>query len=50
MNHEGLFEQVMPYLSRRATENRTVLGDGAALVELRRIGLEIRRRISRFGS
>jgi len=45
-----LFEKVMPYLSRRAMENKSVLGDGAALAELRRIGSEIHRRIFRFSS
>jgi len=45
----GELSEVMPYLSRRAIENKSVLGNGAALAELQRIGSEIRRRI-RFSS
>lgn len=37
--------QVMPYLSRRAIENKSILGNGAAVEERRRVGKEIRRRI-----
>lgn len=37
--------QVMPYLSRRAIENRSVLGSGAADEERRVAGQEIRKRI-----
>jgi len=45
----GELSEVMPYLSRRAIENKSVLGNGAALTELQRIGSEIRRRM-RFSS
>ena len=37
--------QVMPYLSRRAIENKSVLGGGAAAHERQRAGKEIRRRL-----
>lgn len=46
----GELSEVMPYLSRRAIENKSVLENGAAQAELRRIGTEIRRRIFRFNS
>jgi len=46
----GELSEVMPYLSRRAIENKSVLGNGAALAELQRIGSEIRRRILCFDS
>jgi len=38
----------MPYLSRRATENKSVLGEGAALREKERAGREIWKQV-RFG-
>lgn len=44
----GALSEVMPYLSRRAIENRSVLGDGIAAKERRRAGAEIRKRL--FGS
>ncbi|KAG6828858.1 hypothetical protein H0H92_006565 [Tricholoma furcatifolium] len=44
----GALTEVMPYLSRRAIENKSVLGEGAAEVERRRAAAEIKKRI--FGS
>ncbi|KAF5376968.1 hypothetical protein D9615_007235 [Tricholomella constricta] len=41
----GALSEVMPYLSRRAIENRSVLGDGMAALERRRAAHEIRRRV-----
>ncbi|KAF9466940.1 FAD-linked oxidoreductase-like protein [Collybia nuda] len=41
----GALSEVMPYLSRRAIENKSVLGDGGAVVERRRAGAEIRKRL-----
>ena len=39
----------MPYLSRRAIENKSVLsGEGGAIAERRRVGAEIRRRLFGF--
>ena len=35
----------MPYLSRRAIENKSVLGDGAAHHERKRAGQEIWKRV-----
>lgn len=43
------FSQVMPYLSRRAIENRSVLGEGGAADERKRAWDEIRRRVWRSG-
>ena len=40
-----LSSQVMPYLSRRAIENKSVLGNGAAQGERRRAAAEIVARI-----
>lgn len=40
-----LSSQVMPYLSRRAIENKSVLGNGAAQEERRRAAAEIVARI-----
>ncbi|KAG6855379.1 hypothetical protein H0H87_003918 [Tephrocybe sp. NHM501043] len=44
----GALSEVMPYLSRRAIENKTVLGEGGAATERQRAGAEIKKRI--FGS
>ncbi|EGO19430.1 hypothetical protein SERLADRAFT_352554 [Serpula lacrymans var. lacrymans S7.9] len=41
----GALVEVMPYLSRRAIENKSVLGDGGAADERRRAGAEIRKRL-----
>ncbi|KAG5651290.1 hypothetical protein H0H81_009207 [Sphagnurus paluster] len=41
----GVLSEVMPYLSRRATENRSVLGEGGAARERARAGREIWRRV-----
>jgi proline dehydrogenase len=41
-------KQVMPYLSRRAIENKSVLGGGIADKERRRAGSEIWKRVFRF--
>ncbi|KIY72746.1 FAD-linked oxidoreductase [Cylindrobasidium torrendii FP15055 ss-10] len=41
----GALSEVMPYLSRRAIENKSVLGEGAAKEERRRAVSEIRRAI-----
>ncbi|KIY44062.1 FAD-linked oxidoreductase [Fistulina hepatica ATCC 64428] len=41
----GALSEVMPYLGRRAIENKTVLGAGGASAERRRAGEEIRKRI-----
>ena len=37
--------QVMPYLSRRAIENKSVLGNGAAVEERKRAGELIRKKL-----
>ncbi|PCH33064.1 hypothetical protein WOLCODRAFT_159813 [Wolfiporia cocos MD-104 SS10] len=37
--------EVMPYLSRRAIENKSVLGDGGAADERKRAGAEIWARL-----
>ncbi|CCM03712.1 uncharacterized protein FIBRA_05858 [Fibroporia radiculosa] len=42
----GNLAEVMPYLSRRAIENKSVLGNGGAADERRRAGSEIRKRIA----
>ncbi|KAG6901249.1 hypothetical protein C0995_014626 [Termitomyces sp. Mi166 len=44
----GALSEVMPYLSRRAIENKSVLGEGAATGERRRAADEIKKRL--FGS
>jgi len=44
----GALDEVMPYLSRRAIENKSVLGEGVAARERRRAGREIRRRMAGF--
>ncbi|KAF8588483.1 FAD-linked oxidoreductase [Ramaria rubella] len=45
----GPLSAVMPYLSRRAIENKSVLsGEGGAVAERRRVGAEIRRRLLGF--
>jgi len=41
----GALKEVMPYLSRRAIENKSVLGEGGAADERRRVGAAIRKRI-----
>jgi len=41
----GNLTEVMPYLSRRAIENKSVLGNGGAAVERKRAGAEIWSRI-----
>ncbi|KAF4584676.1 hypothetical protein EYR38_001906 [Pleurotus pulmonarius] len=41
----GALSEVMPYLSRRAIENKSVLGDGGAADERRRAGNELWRRL-----
>lgn len=41
----GALSEVMPYLSRRAIENKSVLGNGAATAERKRAWAEIRKRI-----
>ncbi|KAF8878434.1 FAD-linked oxidoreductase-like protein [Infundibulicybe gibba] len=41
----GALSEVMPYLGRRAIENKSVLGSGGAEVERRRAGSEIWKRI-----
>lgn len=41
----GALSEVMPYLSRRAVENKSVLSEGAAADERKRAWAEIRRRI-----
>ncbi|KAF5385604.1 hypothetical protein D9757_006782 [Collybiopsis confluens] len=46
----GALSEVMPYLSRRAVENKSVLGDGHADEERSRAGREIWKRVTRvFG-
>ncbi|KAG6848555.1 hypothetical protein H0H93_015963 [Arthromyces matolae] len=44
----GALSEVMPYLSRRAIENKSVLGEGAAQVERQRAAAEMKKRL--FGS
>ncbi|KAJ8518907.1 hypothetical protein ONZ45_g4087 [Pleurotus djamor] len=44
----GALSEVMPYLSRRAIENKSVLGGGGASEERRRAGRELWKRL--FGS
>ncbi|KAK0192057.1 FAD-linked oxidoreductase-like protein [Armillaria mellea] len=41
----GALSEVMPYLSRRAIENKSVLGDGQASEERRRVGSQIWKHI-----
>lgn len=41
----GALEEAMPYLSRRAIENKSVLGEGAAKHERERAAQEIKKRI-----
>ncbi|KDQ53023.1 hypothetical protein JAAARDRAFT_39738 [Jaapia argillacea MUCL 33604] len=41
----GALSEVMPYLSRRAIENKSVLGNGGAADERRRAGAEIWKRV-----
>lgn len=40
----GALEQVMPYLGRRAVENKSVLADGGAVAETNRAARELKRR------
>lgn len=40
----GALEQVMPYLGRRAVENKSVLADGGAVAETNRAAKELKRR------
>lgn len=42
----GTLHEVMPYLSRRAIENKSILGDGKATYERQRAGKEIWKRIA----
>ena len=42
----GAMEEVLPYLSRRAIENKSVLGNGGAAKERQRAGREIWRRVT----
>ncbi|OCB90786.1 FAD-linked oxidoreductase [Sanghuangporus baumii] len=44
----GKLSEVMPYLGRRAIENKSVLGNGVAKEERRQAGSEIIRRICSF--
>ncbi|KAH8111477.1 FAD-linked oxidoreductase [Phellopilus nigrolimitatus] len=44
----GALAEVMPYLGRRAIENKSVLGGGAATEERKRAGSEIAKRIYSF--
>ena len=39
------FIQVMPYLARRAVENKAVLGNGQAALEKRQVWAAIRKRL-----
>ncbi|KAG6854205.1 hypothetical protein C0991_009518 [Blastosporella zonata] len=41
----GALSEVMPYLSRRAIENKSVLGEGAASGERQRAAAEIKKRL-----
>ncbi|KAG8820957.1 hypothetical protein FRC17_009961 [Serendipita sp. 399] len=41
----GKLEDVMPYLGRRAIENKSVLGNSNTSVERQRISQELRRRL-----
>lgn len=41
----GRLEDVMPYLGRRAIENKSVLGNSNTDAERQRIGGELRRRL-----
>ncbi|KAG6910629.1 hypothetical protein DXG01_009138 [Tephrocybe rancida] len=41
----GTLSETMPYLSRRAIENKSVLGEGAASVERQRAAAEIKKRL-----
>lgn len=40
----GALEEVMPYLGRRAVENKSVLADGGAVAESNRAARELKRR------
>lgn len=44
----GALSEVMPYLGRRAVENKSVLGGGAARAERERAGKEIRKRLMEY--
>lgn len=41
----GTLEDVMPYLSRRAIENKSVLGNSNTTIERQRVARELRRRL-----
>lgn len=42
----GRLLEVMPFLGRRAVENKSIMnGPGGAAAERRRVGIELRRRI-----
>ena len=43
-----LSSKVIPYLSRRAMENKSVLGQGTAAKERRRAATQIRNRLFGF--
>lgn len=45
----GDLKECLPFLARRATENKTILeGRGGAVAERVRLGKELRRRLSLF--
>ena len=44
----GGLSEVLPYLSRRAIENKSVLNDGGAVRERKRAGEEIMKRVRRL--
>ena len=47
----GELDECIPFLSRRANENKAILaGRGGALSERKRLGREIQRRLSPFGA